>query len=168
MIFSVSIFTIIVKEHLVDLNPVKRSMCCIEDPNPGSVISTDHADESLSVHKLGLTDGRISAEDVRKHNNENGSGFWAVVDGFVVDATDFLDIHPGGLKKILATDTPGAGATGSDFGFSFSRGRNAHFPNTGRTFKDGVTRFLKGNGEPESVYFSSVGSITILGKLESI
>jgi hypothetical protein len=37
-------------------------------------------------------------------------------------------------------------ATGRPFGFSFSRGRNAHFPDTGKTFQEGVKRYLRGEG----------------------
>ena len=42
--------------------------------------------------------------------------FWAVIDGFVVDASEFVDKHPGGLRKLLSADSPAAGATlGSTF-----------------------------------------------------
>ena len=94
----------------------------------------------------------ISADEIKQHNGRNGESFWAVVDGFVVDATEFVADggHPGGLKKLLSTDAAGTGATGKPFGFSFSRGRNAHFPQTGQRFQEGAKRFLSGVSESEA------------------
>eukprot|EP00747_Dinoflagellata_sp_TGD_P180994 gnl/TRDRNA2_/TRDRNA2_34380_c0_seq1.p1 gnl/TRDRNA2_/TRDRNA2_34380_c0~~gnl/TRDRNA2_/TRDRNA2_34380_c0_seq1.p1 ORF type:complete len:188 (+),score=10.65 gnl/TRDRNA2_/TRDRNA2_34380_c0_seq1:59-622(+) len=150
------------------------------DPNPGAVISDDHADASLCAEGMApaartaqqnLRPRPISPEEVKKHNHSAGS-FWAVVDGFVVDATEFVESHPGGMKKILSADSPGAGATGGPFGFSFSRGRNAHFPETGRRFRDGVERYLnctKSQSDflpPADVGFPPYGKIVIVGKLE--
>ena len=95
-------------------------------------------------------------------------------DSFVVDATDFLESHPGGLKKLLSTDSPGAGASGQPYGFSFSRGRNAHFPDTGKRFMKGVERYLGGAASgsdswlpPSDVAFPRYGRLVILGKLKS-
>ncbi|KAK3268941.1 hypothetical protein CYMTET_22588 [Cymbomonas tetramitiformis] len=103
---------------------------------PMAVVSDDHACEKLCVENLAPSSAPmqtgprpISADEVKQHSGADGP-FWAVIDGFVVDATAFVKTHPGGLKKLLSTDTPQAGATGRDFGFSFSRGRNAHFPET--------------------------------------
>ena len=91
----------------------------------------------------------------------------------MVDATDFLESHPGGLKKLLSTDSPGAGGTGQPFGFSFSRGRNAHFPDTGKRFKKGVEAYLGGAASgsggwlpPSDVVFPRYGRLVILGKLK--
>lgn len=150
------------------------------DPNPGSVISEEHALESEATRDMVPPGGReavgpriISAAEVGKHNNSDGS-FWAVVDGFVVDATDFVANHPGGLHKLLATDSPAAGATGQPFGFSFARGRNAHFPATAERFRDGVARYLSGPSAgdgggyllPADVAFPPHGKVVILGRLE--
>merc|ERR1712070_11775 len=97
--------------------PRMGGMMGAADPNPGAVVSEDHADESL------CTDGMapkgqgapqpllISPEEVASHNHSDGT-FWAVVDNFVVDATEFVESHPGGRKKLLAADSPEAGATG--------------------------------------------------------
>ena len=92
-----------------------------------------------------------------------------------MDATEFVADggHPGGLKKLLSTDAAGTGATGKPFGFSFSRGRNAHFPQTGQRFQEGAKRFLSGVSESEAVLppvavaFPPYGSIVILGRLEA-
>ena len=114
---------------------------------------------------------RISAEEVDQHNDAK-EGFWAVVDGYVVDATAFLDAHPGGLKKLLSADSAAAGATGRRYGFSFSRGRNAHFGHTTRRFEEGVKKYLNGKAEgshlvPVEVYFPKPGrKLIILGKLK--
>ena len=118
----------------------------------------------------------ILPEEIKQHNNansKNGSkSFWAVIDGYVVDATAFLDTHPGGLKKLLSADSANVGATGQKFGFSFSKGRNSHFGHTARRFENGVQKFLnsKSGGaylEPVEVYFPKPGrKIVILGKLK--
>ena len=111
-----------------------------------AVVSDDHADESTcAAHAAAPCSGPqprpISREAVKQHSKEP---FWAVIDGFVVDATAFVDAHPGGLKKLLSTDTAAVGATGEEFGFSLSRGRNAHFPGTGKCFRSGIERYLRG------------------------
>ena len=113
----------------------------------------------------------ISSEEVDQQNGAK-DGFWAVIDGFVVDATAFLDAHPGGLKKLLSADSAAAGATGSRYGFSFSKGRNSHFGHTARRFQEGVKKYLnqKIDGPdlaPTEVYFPKPGrKIIILGKLK--
>ena len=141
-----------------------------------AVVSSDHADESTNVEHLARASGPrlISADEVRQHTGKGGGEFWAVIDQFVVDATAFVDTHPGGLKKLLSADSAAAGATGREFGFSFSRGRNAHFPGTGKTFSAGVKRFLAGKSDgksgllpPVEVAFPPYGSIMILGRLKS-
>ena len=88
----------------------------------------------------------ISPAEVEQHNEQDGS-FWAVIDGYVVDATDFSATHPGGSTKLLSANEPETGATGRAFGFSFSRGYNAHFPATATRFRDGVERYLNGGIE---------------------
>jgi hypothetical protein len=182
----------------------------MSSPHDGAVVSTDHADESLSMHdsvvaslastiRTGATTIRprpriISPAELDEHNNNTTittSSYWCVVDGFVVDATDFLHRHPGGLDKLLSANAAATGATGRPFGFSFSRGRNAHFPDTGKTFKEGVERYLRGEGDygvaaavaatkaggaaaeeesefllpPADVVFKMYGKIVILGLL---
>ena len=142
-----------------------------------AVVSDDHADESFNVAHLASPVGHRSAEprsispaEVKQHNGQQGASFWAVIDGFVVDASEFVDTHPGGLKKLLSTDAAGTGATGESFGFSFSRGRNAHFPETGKSFSDGVKKFLGGSADgpflaPAEVQFGRHGTVVILGRL---
>merc|ERR1712154_712559 len=46
----------------------------------------------------------------------------------------------------MSTDEPSIGATGKAFGFSLGRGRNGHFPDTAKRFRDGVDLFLSGGG----------------------
>ena len=110
----------------------------------GAVISSDHADPSLCVSNLQTSSTSpqarsITPDQIHDHNSEDdGASFWAVIDGYVCDSTSFLDSHPGGLKKLLSTDHAKTGHTGVEFGFSFSKGRNAHFPGTGRAFNAGV------------------------------
>uniref|UniRef100_A0A6V0FKM6 Cytochrome b5 heme-binding domain-containing protein n=1 Tax=Zooxanthella nutricula TaxID=1333877 RepID=A0A6V0FKM6_9DINO len=153
-----------------------------------AVVSADHADESLNAERIALpsatlaADGRgqrsapgprlYSPEEVRKHSEPDQGSFWAVIDGFVVDASEFVQTHPGGLKKLLSADSAATGATGRAFGFSFSRGRNAHFPQTGRRFRDGVEQYLSGKGDdaflpPADVAFPPFGKLVILGQLDN-
>ena len=140
-----------------------------------AVVSDDHAHERFCAEGLSLPASAsprvITGDEVRQHNGRGGENFWAVVDGYVVDATDLVNSHPGGLKKLLTTDAPGVGASGKAFGFSFTRGRNAHFPQTGKSFHEGVQVFLSGRGEPflppVEVTFSSHGKVVILGQLQS-
>ena len=140
-----------------------------------AVVSDDHADESNNVAHLAQSSGAprpIAPEEVTKHNEQSDEGsYWAVVDGFVVEAGEFLDAHPGGLTKLLSSNAGAVGATGKPFGFSFSRGRNAHFPDTGRRFSEGVKRYMSGKSDgeflpPAEVAFASFGKIVILGKLK--
>ena len=124
-------------------------------------------DESLLLQPRLFT-----PEEVKARDGKNGNEFWCVVDGLVTDASDFLDSHPGGLKKLLATDDPKIGATGDFFGFSFARGKNSHYAETAKTFADGVERFFGNQSNihqekhlpSETVVFES-GKLIILGKL---
>ena len=55
----------------------------------------------------------ITGAEVKQHDGRSGNGsFWAVIDGWVVDATDFVGTHPGGNAKLLSTDNADIGATG--------------------------------------------------------
>ena len=73
----------------------------------------------------------------------------------------------------MSTDESGTGATGKPFGFSFTRGRNAHFPATGKRFKQGAERYLNGSSSagpqlpPADVAFPPYGTLVILGRLEA-
>ena len=79
-----------------------------------AVVSDDHAHERFCAEGLSLPASAsprvITGDEVRQHNGRGGENFWAVVDGYVVDATDMVNSHPGGLKKLLTTDAPGVGA----------------------------------------------------------
>ena len=129
-----------------------------------AVVSSDHADESLNQSSSAADAHRcIRPEEIEQHRSKDS--FWCVVDGFVVDATAFVGSHPGGLKKLLSSDAAATGATGREFGFSFSRGPNAHFPDTGRRFAAGVKRYLAGGGA--EVELPPHGTLIILGRLSS-
>ena len=113
----------------------------------------------------------ITPEEVGRHDGAHGRSFWCVVDGYVVDATRFVEAHPGGVRKLMSANTAGVGHTGTPFGFSFSRGRNAHFPATADRFRNGLKHFLEGGqqGEaylpPAAVSFPPHGQVVILGRL---
>ena len=113
----------------------------------------------------------VSAAEIEEQNQRDGT-LWAVIDGYVVDASAFWASHPGGLRKLRSANEPGTGATGWAFGFSFSRGWNAHMPDTVRRFHDGVERYLNGGIEqaflpPAEVAFLPHGNVVILGRLAS-
>ena len=157
-----------------------------------AVVSDDHAGESYNVENSGTdhedcryflpeeieqhnsqAEGTFSSLDDRtstRNNTGAGTSFWACIDGFVVDATDFIGKHPGGTKKLFQTNDPDIGPMkGVPFNFSFSRGRNAHFPGTARAFQEGVERFLSG-GSPEIVFPSENkhardAKLIVLGRL---
>ena len=142
-----------------------------------AVVSDDHADETLNVEQCLQQESSptirwFSPEEVNDHNQEQRNGddilsYWACIDGFVVDATDFIQKHPGGRKKMLSTNDAATGDTGRPFAFSFSRGRNAHFPGTARIFKDGISQFLSGTSNeiffPET--YRGGSKLVVLGKL---
>ena len=143
-------------------------------------VSDDHADGSLCTEHMSpllSSTGRrlpiprpISQEEVAQHSNSGDGVFWAVIDKFVVDASEFVNTHPGGLRKLLSADSADAGHTGKPFGFSFATGHNAHFPKTGQQFRDGVQQYLSSATEevyllPTEVSFPPYGKIVILGKL---
>lgn len=80
-----------------------------------------------------------------------------------------LDNHPGGLKKLMQTNQASIGHTGSDYGFSFTQGKNAHFPGTGKTFNQKVKEFVIGDEvdgflKPVECAFGDNGSVVILGR----
>ena len=93
--------------------------------------------------------------------------FWCVVDGFVVDATATVDRRIPAGSQLMSTDDAGIGAGPDAFGFSFSRGRNAHFPDTGRRFADGVQRYLR-DGHATKIKFPPHGTLVILGRLDEV
>ena len=112
----------------------------------------------------------ISPAELEENDGQDGHRFWCVIDGFVCDATAFADSHPGGLRKLMSANTSEAGATGRPFGFSFSRGPNAHFPKTGQRFAEACEQYLNGISRqphlpPVEVEFPPFGKITILGRL---
>ena len=147
-------------------------MAVVSEDHAGACTDTSQLLEQACELGLSARPRLISPAEVERHNGVNYS-MWAVVDGFVVDASSFLDSHPGGLAKLLSTNEGAVGATGRPYSFSFSRGKNAHFPETGRRFSDGVKSFLSPSGtdhgdvlSPVEVVFPEYGSITILGKLD--
>ena len=86
-----------------------------------AVVSSDHADESMNMaaalapstqalHPRMITPAEVSEQQ-----------HWCCIDGWVVDITAFLGKHPGGNRKLLSADKASVGATGSEFGFSFTR-----------------------------------------------
>ena len=92
----------------------------------------------------------FTAEEIHARNGtknpKKDKGFWTVIDGYVVDASGYGKDHPGKIKKLLAANSPKIGATGKWFGFSFSKGPNAHFSGTARFWKEECKRFLGGMG----------------------
>lgn len=177
-------------------------------------VSSDHASESLTAANLQeqqqaqpsstssctqlqprprpYTAKQLKATNAAVSASDPEPPFLAVIDGYVVEANEFLkkSVHPGGVRKILSANEAQTGTTGTmEFDFSFSSGRNAHFPRTAKTFRDGVKRYLQGDGKEKcnaesgsctdcesdkeeetflpscKVHFPGHGSIVIVGKL---
>ena len=42
----------------------------------------------------------LTAAAVRQHDGEDGRELWAVIDGYVLDVTEFVSVHPGGPTMI--------------------------------------------------------------------
>ena len=142
-----------IEKHLQRLKTLSATI----DETINQCLNTDDEDE------LPL---EFTPEQVRAKNGKNGEKLWVVIDGYVVDATDFANSHPGGISKILSTDSKRSGYTGKEFGFSLSKGRNAHFPRTAKIFEeaaksfDSLQRHVTVEFDPDHA-----GSIVILGKL---
>lgn len=137
-----------------DIDDVIGNCCCCVQDN-------DTEEENSSSRLVVLT-----KEQVRMNDGLEGRPLWTVIDGYVVDCTEFAKFHPGGLRNIRETDEKQTGWTGEEFGFSLTRGSNAHFPKTGRVFEEGMRKFDKLQRQVEVDFGSSDGgAITILGKL---
>ena len=110
----------------------------------------------------------LTKDQVRENDGREQRPMWAVIDGYVVECTEYAKLHPGGIRKIRETDEKQTGWTGEEFGFSFTRGKNAHYPKTGRVFQEGIRKFEELQS-PVEVDFGKDGggAITILGKLLS-
>mmetsp|Transcript_30976 Transcript_30976/g.51338 ORF Transcript_30976/g.51338 Transcript_30976/m.51338 type:complete len:182 (+) Transcript_30976:2-547(+) len=149
-----------------------------------AVVSGDHAHGNLCVEHMVLTkpDGAtslpgphlFSRDEIRQHNQaaRDGSRLLVVVDSYVVNASGFSSTHPGGLRALQVANSATVGATpGQAFGFSLSRGRYAHTPDTGKRFREGVKRFWASVSDklvlsPVEVTFPPYNKIVILGRLE--
>lgn len=126
--------------------------CCLQDG--------ETEQENLSSQVV------LTKEQVRMNDGLEDRPLWTVIDGYVVDCTEFAKFHPGGLRKIRETDEKQTGWTGEEFGFSLTRGSNAHFPKTGRVFEEGMRKFDKLQRQVEVDFGrGGGGAITILGKL---
>ena len=64
---------------------------------------------------------QLSRDEVKSHNNEKSC--WIIIDSYVYDVTNFIDLHPGGVGVI--TEVAGKDVTGGsllDFGVSPATG----------------------------------------------
>lgn len=75
-----------------------------ETPEP-----VTEAAQEIVMTKEGLTN-IVTIDELRKHDGENSSDSWFVVNGEVYDGTPFLKEHPGGAQSILSV----AGLDSSD------------------------------------------------------
>ncbi|CAE7453147.1 CYB2 [Symbiodinium sp. CCMP2456] len=84
----------------------------------------------------------FTMEEVARHNSQ--SDIWGVVDGYVLDLTNFVKDHPGGEKIFQITH---------EKRFSFAHGPNAHFGATSAAFA-AACRDFESKGRPEGFEFA--------------
>ena len=142
----------------------------------GAVISSDHgSDHAPSFSTPSSTSSPFSPPTYTRSQIEDNNAshthqasparFLAVIDGYVVDASEYArpSVHPGGVKKASTTNDESTGATGEWGGFSFTKGRNAHFPGTEKRWKEGVEEWLKGGDGEVKFEGKGKGRIWIKG-----
>ena len=171
--------------HFINLpHSIERNDC--NGPDVAAGMGTNSKQSQVEEHKeeTQCMLRYFTMEEVQQHNilhkHYDGSStsvtsFWCCIDDFVVDATDYLKtrVHPGGQTKVLQTNEAKIGIDNKPMSFSFSKGKNAHFPETAKIFQDGVNAFL--NGGTNEIVFPQVfkkngdvghgGKIYILGRL---
>eukprot|EP00928_Gymnodinium_smaydae_P074690 TRINITY_DN57715_c0_g1_i1.p1 TRINITY_DN57715_c0_g1~~TRINITY_DN57715_c0_g1_i1.p1 ORF type:complete len:137 (+),score=23.43 TRINITY_DN57715_c0_g1_i1:57-413(+) len=81
---------------------------------------------------------KISAAEVQQHRSKDS--FWVVADGHVVDVTDFIEQHPGGIEKIMSA--------GNDFSF------RSHFGATYDAFQE-ACKLFRASGQPMEFTFAN-------------
>ena len=89
-----------------------------------------------------------------------------MIDGYVVDGVPVRPSPrstPGARRRPRGTNDAETGANGKGGGFSFTKGRNAHFPGTGKRWKEGVEEWLKGGDGVVEFEGKGKGRITIMG-----
>jgi hypothetical protein len=144
-----------------------RNLNC-KDPDGQLLLSQYYTVEQIQQHNL--AHHFSCGEDCKSITS-----FWCCIDGFVVDATEYYQtrVHPGGERKVLQTNDANIGNENKPMSFSFTKGKNAHFPETARTFQESVKQFLKG-GSNEVVFPDVIkkngelahgGTIYIIGRL---
>lgn len=151
---------------LTSTSTTARNLSC-KDPDGRLLLSRYYTVEQIQQHNL--------AHHSCGKDGKSITSFWCCIDGFVVDATEYYQtrVHPGGQRKVLQTNDANIGSDNKPMSFSFSKGKNAHFPETARIFQESVKQFLK--GVSNEVVFPDVikkngelargGTIYIIGRL---
>ena len=94
----------------------------------------------------------LTLDEISSHNLV-GESFWVVVDGYVLDITQFLPEHPGMLKKIMMARE----RLGPDISPNFLD----HFPHTVAAFREACRNFDK-RGQPVSLQFKESKSPVLI------
>ena len=96
-----------------------------------------------------------SLGECEKHDKDGD--FWVVINGYVVDISNFLDRHPAGAQKIRQKRK----ALGVDISPNFLD----HFSHTVKTFREACSTFDRAQ-EPVAFRFREVETeVVILGKV---
>ena len=99
----------------------------------------------------------ITPEEVANHSDANDGGYWAVIEGYVVDLSEFLAHHPAGAKKITNRKEKSIDITSNFID---------HFGHTVRAFRDACKQFEKtGHAVTFSFEETSNISVRIIGKV---
>ena len=74
----------------------------------------------------------ITREEVERHDGAENGGYWVIIEGYVLDLTSFLEVHPAGAAKIVARRRKSVDITSNSID---------HFGHTVRSFRDACRRF---------------------------
>lgn len=110
---------------------------------------------------MGISSARmISPEECERHNDIRKEDFWVVVEGYVLDLSQFVKHHPAGARKIQQKR--------NELGIDITRNFIDHFGHTVQTFRN-AARTLEEATNNDSVTFQFQErpdvNVTILGRL---
>ena len=100
----------------------------------------------------------IRKEECERHNDVHGADFWVVMEGYVLDLSQFVKHHPAGARKIQNKR--------NELGVDITRNFMDHFGRTVQTFRT-AARSLSDETPIVTFQFQERQdvNVTILGRL---